>query len=231
MNIGVCDDNAAIVDSLEKIILQGSYVENCHIYKYTDPLSLISDCEKMDLCFLDIDMPMMNGYEVGKRIRTKNKKCLIVMATGMTDSYKEAFKVGAHRFVTKPFNNKEVWEAISSAITKEKEKSLQLFFQREKYTVDERDIVFARACNGSTEYWVKNKFFRKEISLSEAEEELNSVRFIRINKGQIINMSYIEYYRAGEIRTENHSFRVSVRRRKEFEKRYVEFDIMGRLEI
>lgn len=231
MNIGVCDDNVAIVDSLERIIIQGSFVEKCQIYKYTNPFELISDCEKMDLCFLDIDMPMMNGYEVGMNIRTKNKKCLIVMATAMTDSYKEAFKVGAHRFVTKPFEIKEVWEAISSAISKTGERSLQLFYQREKYTVKESDITFVRACNGSTEYWVRNKFFRKEIPLSEAEEELNSERFVRINQGQIINMSYIEKYRAGEIETEDNTFRVSVRRRKEFEKRYVEFDIKGRWDI
>lgn len=57
------------------------------------------------------------------------------MATGWTEYFKDAFKIGAFRFVTKPFEKKEIKEALEAFLkTKIGMETIGLYRERNKYT-------------------------------------------------------------------------------------------------
>ena len=63
--------------------------------------------DKPNLIILDIMMPKMDGYEVCERIksdkRTKDIPVLMLTAKHTIDDLKEAIKVDADEYITKPF--------------------------------------------------------------------------------------------------------------------------------
>ncbi len=66
--------------------------------------------EKFDLCLLDVNMPKMNGIELGKRIREKDAfvPILFLTANSQEDDILNGFEVGADDYMTKPFSLKEL---------------------------------------------------------------------------------------------------------------------------
>lgn len=66
--------------------------------------------KKYDLIILDINLPLINGYELCKEIRSYNKKVPIIMLTAMEASENKlmGFELGADDYVVKPFDFKEL---------------------------------------------------------------------------------------------------------------------------
>jgi DNA-binding response OmpR family regulator len=66
--------------------------------------------EKFDLCLLDVNMPKMNGIELGKLIREKDAyvPILFLTANSQEEDVLNGFEVGADDYMTKPFSLKEL---------------------------------------------------------------------------------------------------------------------------
>lgn len=68
----------------------------------------------MEAIFLDIEMPQMDGIEIGRIIKKIHPKCKIIMAADKEERIKEAFQIEALRFISKPFEYLEVEGAIKA---------------------------------------------------------------------------------------------------------------------
>ena len=68
-----------------------------------------------DLVILDINLPLMNGYELCKEIRKRNTKIPIIMLTalGTPDNKLIGFEAGADDYVLKPFDFRELLARIN----------------------------------------------------------------------------------------------------------------------
>jgi two-component system copper resistance phosphate regulon response regulator CusR len=68
-----------------------------------------------DLIILDINLPLMNGYELCKEIRKRNTKIPIIMLTalGTPDNKLIGFEAGADDYVLKPFDFRELLARIN----------------------------------------------------------------------------------------------------------------------
>jgi two-component system, chemotaxis family, chemotaxis protein CheY len=67
---------------------------------------------------MDITMPVMNGIEALRHIKTIDSKALIVMcsALGQEKTILRAIQLGAHDFVVKPFTRKRIVSAVEKAL-------------------------------------------------------------------------------------------------------------------
>ena len=71
--------------------------------------------EKPDLALLDIMMPVINGYELTKKIREISNIPIIILSAMNADSDKIlGLDIGADDYITKPFNPLEVIARIQS---------------------------------------------------------------------------------------------------------------------
>jgi two-component system, OmpR family, copper resistance phosphate regulon response regulator CusR len=75
----------------------------------------LSAANEYDLIILDINLPVMNGYEVCKNIRQRNPNIPILMLTalGETEDKIEGFSVGADDYIVKPFDFRELLARIN----------------------------------------------------------------------------------------------------------------------
>lgn len=81
--------------------------------------------EKPDLILLDIKMPGMDGIEVLKKIKKMWKEIAVIMFTafGTLETAREAMKLGAYDYVTKPvdlFFLKSLVKEVLGGVTKGK---------------------------------------------------------------------------------------------------------------
>ncbi|MFN0074046.1 MAG: adenylate/guanylate cyclase domain-containing protein [Chloroflexota bacterium] len=77
------------------------------------------DAAPPDLVLLDIQMPVMDGYEVCRRLREKpdTRALPIVMITAAGDQEKlKALEAGADDFIAKPFNQAELLARVKSLL-------------------------------------------------------------------------------------------------------------------
>lgn len=231
LRVALCDDQEYILVQLKKMLQEILKEKGCQyiIEVFSSGEELISKNEYCDVVFLDIEMPGMDGIQVGEIIRQRNAECKIIMATCAIERYKEAFHIRAFRFVTKPFVSEEIEEAMDAVLSlKRDDDSIELYCQRVLYKVKWKDIQYIQAYNGYSEFLVGNRIFRKEISLNSIEEQLDMQFFSRIHRQYIVNMRWIISYDNGKVRVGNQVIPVSKRKRKDFEQEYIEFDLKYR---
>lgn len=227
--IGICDDQEQVIDILKEHInsvMEEIGTTKWSILEYTLPAKLLDEVKQIDVLFLDIEMPEMDGIEVGKKVMSRNPECRIIMATSRIDRFKDAFRVNAMRFITKPFFRDEIMEALTSYINKQiGQNEIDVFQNRRVYKIKERDIKYVIAYNGYVEVIVGDEVFRKEVSLNDLENQFDKRLFCRVNRQVIVNYQYISNYDKKYVFVDDIKFNISFRKYSEFIKKYMEFDL------
>jgi two-component system response regulator (stage 0 sporulation protein F) len=74
---------------------------------------------RLDLCFLDIHLPDMNGLEIMKKLRDISPSTRIIIMTGsvITDAMMGSIRGNAHCLISKPFDLDRVREAVDRVLT------------------------------------------------------------------------------------------------------------------
>lgn len=90
---------------------------NVNILRAVNGIEAINICktEKVDLVFMDINMPVLGGYEAVKEIRKINLEVPIIAQTAyaMLEDRQKAIESGCNDYISKPINRNELMNLIS----------------------------------------------------------------------------------------------------------------------
>ncbi len=137
--IACIDDSPMINKVMGKMITKSGYLF-IGIEKSTLALSTVVQV-KPDLIFLDIEMPVINGYEICRKIRKipnfKNTPIVILTGReGMIDWVRAQF-VGCSEFINKPINQEKIEAIFNKYLNSENTKYLDSDKTRIKFPVME----------------------------------------------------------------------------------------------
>jgi len=226
--LGICDDEKRILHQMKQIverILKEMDIEY-EIYLCLTGEELIELVKILNLVFLDINMPNLDGIEVGRRIQMKNPHCKVVMVTSNRERINEAFQIKAFRFITKPLEQKKITEAISDYLNQNIGlDEIDMYLDRIQFSIPQRVIKYIRAYNGYITFKVKDKIYRKDTSLYTISKILDKRFFVKVNNSYFVNMFWIFNYKNGMVSGDDFEIKVSRRKRKEFEKSLINFDL------
>ena len=84
------------------------------IFSYTNPVLACKENENnlIDIAFLDIEMPEINGIELAKKLKKINPKINVIFVTAYDNYALDAYKLHASGYVTKPVNEKKVKDEL-----------------------------------------------------------------------------------------------------------------------
>lgn len=114
-NVLVCDDDAAILESLRIYLSQEGY----HVLCASDGIEALELLHAADIhCMvLDIMMPRLDGLKTTLKIREKYNFPIILLSAKSEDTDKiTGLGFGADDYVTKPFNPLELTARVKSQI-------------------------------------------------------------------------------------------------------------------
>lgn len=231
MKIGICDDFELLVKKLSEIVteLVADWEEPVEVFGYTSGEDLLQQLDQLDAVFLDIEMPGLDGIETGNQIHEQKPECVIIMATGCRERINDTFRIGASRFIVKPYEREDVEEALEMIQRKWIGfQEMEWYQNRNLYSIRQRDILYLRAMQGDVEAITKNGIYRRRANLKEMEQLLDSVLFYPIRRGYVVNLLHIGGYKKGHVEIADQKIKVPRAAQKEFEKRYMEFDIRYR---
>ena len=116
MKILLVDDEKLQLKRLEESVK--SAVPSADIVTYTNPVLALNENKnaKIDIAFLDIEMPKLNGIQLAKALKNINPKINIVFVTAFDRFALDAMKMHASGFVTKPVNQEKIFEEINGLI-------------------------------------------------------------------------------------------------------------------
>jgi DNA-binding response OmpR family regulator len=106
----IVDDEPNIVMSLEYAFKK----KNFDVFVARDGSEAVQIAEKQlpNVILLDIMMPQMDGYETMKKLREnkdlRSTKVIFISAKNKTSQIQKGLKMGADRYITKPFSVKKL---------------------------------------------------------------------------------------------------------------------------
>jgi PleD family two-component response regulator len=108
-SILIVDDQAANVRLLERLLREAGYARVSSTMNPQEVCALHQK-NRYDLILLDLQMPLMNGFQVMEGLRTNDAASYvpILVITAQPDHKQRAMQAGAKDFISKPFDLVEV---------------------------------------------------------------------------------------------------------------------------
>lgn len=165
--------------------------------------------QDIDLIFLDIEMPKLNGLEMLKLSRTTAE----VIITSAYEQY--ALKGYEHQvcdYLLKPFRLDRFVQATEKALQQHQLKSTanqsdshSLFIKVDKRLIQVaiEDIHYIESYGNYVKIWTGSFFLLTAGTLSRFEEELADKQFCRIHKSYLINTRQIDYLEGNQLMMKN----------------------------
>lgn len=168
----------------------------------------------VDLIFLDIEMPLITGFEL---LETLNYKPQVIVITGKTEHALKSFEYDVTDFIQKPIQLTRFDLAIKRALIRHvqlhqnDDSEHQIFIKTNKSK---------RKINISEIKWIESKGDYIKIvtldthmvvlsSLKAFHEQLPQETFIRIHKSFLVNIEKIDKYNSKEVTISGKEFPVS----------------------
>ncbi|MCX3266751.1 LytR/AlgR family response regulator transcription factor [Pedobacter agri] len=207
MNCLIVDDNPIALSTLKNLL------------KIEDSLRLVGECEnateaykilatnKIDLLFLDVEMPGISGIELVRGLG--ERKPLIIFISTKRDYASDAFDLNVVDFIAKPVTPDRFLKAVIKA--KEIFKNHNLFVASKKdefifirdSSIIRRlklcDINYLEARGDYVKIYVDDKNYSIHSSLKSVEDKLPMDMFSRVHRSFIVNIGKIDTIEGGTL--------------------------------
>jgi len=182
----------------------------------------------VDLIFLDIQMPKLNGMEWIKKLDNKPS---IIFCTAFDQFALESYDVNAIDYLLKPFSYERFEKAARKAQEKiignhqlnaSKEEFVNIRSERKIYKIAVNDILFIHSIGNYYKIVTKDKKIMAYGSLTSLEKELSQSNFLRIHKSYMVAVNKIVAISGTSVILPNDKLPVGRKYREIVEKLYEE---------
>lgn len=238
MNICVCDDDMEFVRVFvnlisfwcESCLPKGVEYNICETFnRALDVIDHLRET-KIDVLFLDIDMPEMNGFDLAKRVEEIDSDVMIVFVSGYDHYVFEVFEFFPFAYLRKS----KISEELPRVLHRIGDRIVQRDIKMNVYTVEGQlsvavnDVLYImsegnyniiKRCHGDT--------LMCRGTLSGIEKKWSEYGFYRVHAAYIVNMDQIQSVRnnALTIGEDKEVIPISQRRLASFRKAYAAFTI------
>ena len=172
--------------------------------------------EKIDLLFLDIQMPKMTGMEF---LKTLSHPPMVIFTTAYPQYAVEGFEWNAIDYLLKPFSFERFWKAVSKARSMQETIAQpapsggpDYFFiktDNKLVKVLYDDILFVEALQNYVAVYTTSKKYITYLTFHSIEAHLPPARFIRTHKSYIVAANKVESIEGNEITVGTHHVPIS----------------------
>ncbi|WP_316845862.1 LytTR family DNA-binding domain-containing protein [Pedobacter psychrodurus] len=186
-------------------------------YRATEALDFLSK-QQVDLIFLDIRMPKLNGLDF---LRTLPHKPIVIITSAYEEYALESFDLAVCDYLLKPFRLDRFLKAVNRALEfynlkKQTSNSIeteqtnvrnsrQISIKADKkhILVKIDEIQYLESLGNYVKVWKDADFLLTPRTMGSFEDQLPGDSFIRIHKSFILNKKYVDYLEGNTIVLKN----------------------------
>ena len=200
LNCIVVDDSAVQRVTITKLVNESTLLHLIGDFANALEAKNCINNNTIDLIFLDVEMPLINGFDLLDGLKTKPQ---IIFITSKADYAAKAFDYEATDFLQKPLSKERFIKAIKKAadlhalrydLHEEQGESIVIKSNLKKLKVYVSKIKWIEAYGDYIKVVTDDETHLVLSTMKGFEKELPESKFIRVHKSFIINLARVEKF-------------------------------------
>jgi DNA-binding LytR/AlgR family response regulator len=205
INCIAIDDEPLALKIIEEYAAKIPFLQLLKTFTNPDEANEFLDNNVVNLIFLDIEMPDVNGLQFYKSL---NKKPLVIFTTAYSEYAVEGFNVDAIDYLLKPIEYDRFLKAVYKVneyteFLSSQEMQLASIFLKVDYQLMKINLKEVELIEGLDDYiriHIKPKPVLTLMTLKSLQAKLPPTEFIRIHRSYIVPINKIESYGKSKIK-------------------------------
>lgn len=205
MKIAICDDEREYAEQVARVI--SDYAENHPEKSITfevfvnsaDLLKTASETGGFDIYFLDIIMPLIDGIDLGLKLKESGFGGKIIYLTSSKEYALDSYKVKAFDYILKPVDKNNLFtvlDEVNKVLFNEDDKNIIVKTKGSSIKLPLSSIMYTELCRRVVVYHLTDGGFTESkmlrVPFSEAMQELLlDQRFVLCGKSMVVNLDLI----------------------------------------
>lgn len=197
ITIAVCDDAKNMVENMAKNLEEYRLEtgKELRVFTYYNGEELLANYNyKVDILFLDIKMPGINGIQVAEKIRQKDQKVIIIFLTSLVQYALDGYKVHAANYLIKPITKNRLKMELDHWISKlvqSEDPYITVHNDNGNYKILLKSISYIETYNRNLMIHTDQGNIVCYWKLKEMENKIGKYGFVRNHSSFIVNLFYV----------------------------------------
>ncbi len=155
----------------------------------------LDDLSGVDLVFMDIDLPGVNGFDAAIELRKRNHTTVLIFVTNLAQYAVKGYAAEALDFIVKPFSYGDFalrMDRAMVAMGQKRRRAVSVVSRGETRIFDISELVFIEVSGHNLDYHLTgSEMISARSSLKAVTEELADPCLLKISSSCIINMAHV----------------------------------------
>ncbi|HPR32536.1 MAG TPA: LytTR family DNA-binding domain-containing protein [Prolixibacteraceae bacterium] len=200
----IIDDEPLQQDILKDYISAYTQLDLCGVFSDGAKVPSFLKEHPVDLLFLDINMPVLNGVDLIRRLPNPP---MVIFTTAYPEFAVEGFNLAAIDYLLKPISFERFQKSMQRVEERmnDKEKASVLFIKCDKkdYRIHSNEIYYLEAMGDYVRIHLTTQSLITHSTLKNMEKILPPRQFIRIHKSYLIALSKISFLEGSTVKIGN----------------------------
>ncbi len=194
MNCIIVDDEYPSIEELSYYITNFSSIEILETFDDSIKALGYVQTHTIDVIFLDINMPKLDGLTFSRVIKTLTSKPIFVFITAYSEHALEAFEVAAFDYILKPFSESRITgtlKRLENCTATKCSTKITLWKNDKMHVLNMNDIYYCEAHEHEVHVHTMDDQFIVSTSISNFYKKLPQEIFFRSHRSYIVNTDKI----------------------------------------
>lgn len=215
MNCIIVDDEPLAREAIELLVERYGSLDWLGSFNSAEAASAFMEHATVDLIFLDIQMPHINGLEFAQSL---SRDTLVIFTTAFTEYALDSYEVEAIDYLVKPIKYERFVKAVNKAIAyqsllrKEEKEDIEdidtefiiVKSERKYHKLKLADILFIEGLKDYVIIHLDGERIITKMNLKNIHELLPKKMFLRVNKSYIVNSPQINSFDNNDLYIKTH---------------------------
>ncbi len=211
----IVDDEPLAREGMKRLVNDTGFFDLVAICSSAIEANRILSQEKIDLMFLDIQMPNMLGIDF---LKTLQMSPLVILTTAYPNFALEGFELNVLDYLVKPITPERFLKAVNRARevlesrdAEESKVDTEYFFVKSASNYEKvffHDILFIEASQNYMTIHMEQGKLIALMTIKSLEQQLTTRKFLRIHKSYIVALEKINSLRGNEVVVGKHKLPV-----------------------